>query len=87
MIILIKVIPNASRNEVVGWEGEELKVRIAAVADKGKANDMLIRFLAETWGLRRDQITLIHGHTSRHKRISIADFELSQFIDIATQKH
>lgn len=71
IVISVKVTPNASCNEILGWESGELKVRITAVADRGKANEMLIRFLAETWGIRRSQIILTHGHASRHKKICV----------------
>lgn len=78
-IILVKVIPNASKNEIVGWESGELKVRITAVPDKGKANDMLISFLAKCWGIKRSQITILQGQTSRHKKLLIEAAKGSSF--------
>jgi uncharacterized protein (TIGR00251 family) len=70
-MIVVKVIPGASQNEVVGWEGDVLKVRIKAPPDKGKANVELVRFLAEHFGVSQSAVTIVSGHTSRLKRIQI----------------
>ena len=51
MKISVKVVPGASRSEIVGWLGEDLKVRIQAPANDGKANDALCEFLASEFGL------------------------------------
>jgi uncharacterized protein (TIGR00251 family) len=72
IIIPIKVIPKAHKNEIVGWEHEELKVRIAAVPDQGKANEELIAFLAKEFKISKSMIKLVYGQSSRHKRICIA---------------
>lgn len=69
VIIALKVVPNASRNEIVGMENDELKVRIAAVPDQGKANKELIAFLAKTFHISKSQVILLHGETSRHKKL------------------
>lgn len=71
IVISVKVIPNAKRNEIVGWENEELKIRIKAVPEDGKANEELIRFLAKTLKISKSQIEIVRGHTSRHKQLAI----------------
>lgn len=71
MILSVKVIPNAHKNQIVGWENGELKVRIAAIPEKGEANDELIAFLAKHFKIRKSSIQLISGATSRHKRLKI----------------
>lgn len=48
----LRVQPRASRTEVVGLRGDEIRVRIAAPPVDGAANDMLVRFLAERLGCR-----------------------------------
>jgi len=70
--IAIKIIPKASRNAIVGWEGDVLKVRIAAVPEKGKANEELIAFLAKTFRISKSSIRLLSGQTSRYKRLFFA---------------
>ena len=67
----LKVIPNAPRNEVVGWLGSALKVKIHAPALEGRANDALLDFLAEHLGLPRRSISLVRGDKSRQKIVRI----------------
>ena len=71
-ILRVKVIPKASRSEVVGWEGDTLRVRIAALPEKGKANQELLRTLAKWLGVPRSSLTLISGDTSCLKRVRIS---------------
>jgi len=71
VILAIKVIPKANRNEIVGIENDELKIRLAAVPEKGEANDELIKFLSKKFRVAKSQIELISGNTSRHKRLLI----------------
>ncbi len=68
----LKVIPNAPRNEIAGWLGSALKVKIHAPALDGRANDALCAFLAEKLGVPRRAITLLRGEKSRQKIIRIA---------------
>jgi uncharacterized protein (TIGR00251 family) len=67
----IKVTPNAKKNSIEGFQDGLLKVKIKAVPDKGKANEALIAFLAESFHLAKSQIRIISGHTSRLKRLEI----------------
>lgn len=69
IILSVKISPKASRSEVVGEEGEELKLRIAAVPEKGKANAEIIRLLSKKLKIGRSQITILTGETSRHKKL------------------
>ncbi len=71
-VLLIKVLPKTSREEIAGWEGEELKIRLKAVPEKGAANKALITFLAKTLGLSKQCFTIVRGETSRHKRLEIS---------------
>lgn len=67
----VKVIPKASKSEIVGWEGEVLKVRLKAVPEKGEANEELIRFLSREFKIPKSSITIVRGHTSREKTVLI----------------
>jgi uncharacterized protein len=72
----LKVIPNAPRNEIVGWLGAALKVKVHAPALEGRANDELLDFLAETLGLPRRDLTLLRGDKSRQKLVRITGLDL-----------
>lgn len=68
----MRVHPNATRNELAGFSGGVLRVKVAAPPVKGKANKELIAFLAQKLGLSKGDLTILKGHTSRNKVISIA---------------
>lgn len=76
ILIKIKVIPNAGKSEVAGVENGEIKIRLAAVPEKGEANDELIRFLAKVLSIGKSNVTLLRGHKSRHKQAKISGMSL-----------
>ena len=71
----LKIIPNAPRNEIVGWLGAALKVKVHAPALEGRANDELLDFLAEKLGLHRRALTLLRGDKSRQKVVQITGLD------------
>lgn len=73
----LKTIPNAPRNEVVGWLGAALKVKVHAPALEGRANDELLGFLAEKLGLPRRAVTLLRGDKSRQKIVRVTGLDLA----------
>ena len=79
-IVTIHVQPNASRNEVVGFEDGVLRVKIAAPPVKGKANRELIAFLSKLLGISKSSITIEKGLTSRRKVINIEGLSQAEAI-------
>ncbi len=67
----IKAVPGASKNSVVGWLGEDLKIRVTAPAADGKANEALCGFLAEWLGIPRRDVSILSGASSRRKIVEI----------------
>ena len=65
MELRVKVVPSASRSEIVGVLGDRLKIRIAAPPEHGKANQALLLLMAD-W-LETKNIHLIAGHGSAEK--------------------
>jgi uncharacterized protein (TIGR00251 family) len=76
--IAIKAIPNAPRNEFVGWLGETLKVKVHAPAVEGRANDALCEFLAEVLGLPKRAVSLSRGEKSRQKLVQIEGMDIAE---------
>jgi uncharacterized protein (TIGR00251 family) len=74
--IAIKAIPNAPRNQVAGWMGDMLKVKVHAPALEGRANEELCEFLAEELGLPKRAVALVHGEKSRQKLVAIEGLDL-----------
>jgi uncharacterized protein (TIGR00251 family) len=70
----VKVIPRSSKSEIVEFLADgSLKVKLASVPEKGKANDELIAVLAEAFHVRTDGVELIAGQTSQRKRLRIQE--------------
>jgi uncharacterized protein (TIGR00251 family) len=67
----LRVSPAGSREQVVGRHGDAWKVRVAAPPEDGKANDAVLRLLAEALGLPRRDVALVSGHTGRDKVVSL----------------
>ena len=65
--LAIKAIPNAPRNEVIGWLGDALKVKVHAPPVEGRATAALCEFLADELGLPRRAVTVLRGDLSRQK--------------------
>jgi uncharacterized protein len=69
--LAVKVTPNASRNEIIGFTDGVLQVRIAASPVKGKANKELADFLGKALGIRKSSISIVKGRISRNKVVAI----------------
>ncbi len=70
-LLRVKVVPGASRSAVAGIHGDDLRVRIAAPAERGKANAALVALLAERLGVRRAQIEVVRGASQPRKTLRI----------------
>jgi uncharacterized protein len=68
----LRVAPGAARASVVGRHGDAWKVRVAAPPAGGRANDAVVRLLADTLGLPRRAVTLVSGHGARDKIVELA---------------
>jgi uncharacterized protein (TIGR00251 family) len=77
-LLAVKILPGASRNEICGWLGETLKVKLTAPPVDGRANDALVEFLAEKLGLPRRSVALTRGETARQKVVRIDGLTLTE---------
>ena len=68
----VRVVPRASRTEIVGEHDGALRVRIAAAPVDGAANEELVRFLARALKVPRNAVVVIGGQTSRLKSIAVS---------------
>jgi uncharacterized protein len=71
----VRVSPGASRSAVVGRHGGAWKMRVAAAPTDGKANDALVRFLADTLDVSARDVEIVSGHGSRDKIVALASLE------------
>ncbi|MGL4751405.1 MAG: DUF167 family protein YggU [Aeromonadaceae bacterium] len=63
--------PKASRDQIIGLHGEELKVAITAPPVDGQANSHLIKFLAKQCRVAKGQVVIVRGELGRHKSVRI----------------
>ena len=68
--IEVRVQPGARRNEVTTRTGE-VRVRVTAPAERGKANEAVVALLAERLGLPKSALRVARGASSRRKTIEI----------------
>lgn len=69
--------PGAARSEVAGVADGRLRVRLAAPAHGGRANAELVRVLAARLGVRRADVTVVRGATTRRKIVAVRGIRLA----------
>ena len=69
--LAVRVVACASRNEIAGFEGETLRVRVTAPPVEGRANQALTRLLAKELGVARGDVRVVAGHGSRDKVLAV----------------
>jgi uncharacterized protein (TIGR00251 family) len=67
----VKVVPGASRTEIVGLLGESVKIRVAAPPEGGKANREVLAIVAGRLGLPLAQVAVVSGQSSPAKVIGL----------------
>jgi uncharacterized protein (TIGR00251 family) len=70
--LAIHVQPGAKVTEVVGLHGDALKLKLQAPPIDGRANDALVRFLAERLAVSRATVVITHGLASKRKLVEVA---------------
>lgn len=73
--------PGAKRTEVSGLHGDAIKIRVHAPPIEGRANDELIRFLAESLAIAKSRVSLLKGETSRSKIFFAANVSIDHVRD------
>jgi uncharacterized protein (TIGR00251 family) len=67
----VKVVPGSSRDQIVGWLGDALKIKVMAPPEKGRANEAVVELLSMKLGISTDDIEVVSGHSSPSKVIAI----------------
>jgi uncharacterized protein (TIGR00251 family) len=71
-VLTLRVVPRSSRDEVKGFQGDALKVRLTAPPVEGKANRALLNLVAGVLDVRPSRVLILSGKTGRTKRVLIA---------------
>lgn len=69
--LTLHIQPGAKRTDVAGLHGDALKIRLAAPPIEGRANEALLKFIAESFCVPVRQVELKQGGQSRHKVVAI----------------
>ena len=85
----VQLQPKSSRDEIVGFHGGRLKIKITAPPVDGKANKKLIEFLSKTLGVSKSSVEIIKGISSKLKTLAIhginqKDFDavINKYLDV-----
>jgi uncharacterized protein (TIGR00251 family) len=72
VVLAVHVQPGAGRTEVVGRHGDALKLRVAAPPTDDRANTEVIELVAKEFDVKRGDVKITSGATSRDKRLTLA---------------
>jgi uncharacterized protein YggU (UPF0235/DUF167 family) len=67
----VKVTPKSSRDALLGWLGEALKIAVTAAPERGRANEAVEALLARTLEIAASRVSVVSGHSSSRKRVAI----------------
>jgi uncharacterized protein (TIGR00251 family) len=79
IVVPLQVQPGGRKNEIRGEQAGALKISVTAKPENGKANEAVIELLAKALRLRKSQIHLLSGETSRQKRVLLAELSAADF--------
>lgn len=80
----VRVVPRASRSEIVGEYSGALKIRLAAPPVDGAANEELIKTLSKEFGVSKSSVEITSGHASKTKQIKIKGATKEKLIEIVS---
>ncbi len=80
----IYVQPKASRNEICGLNGSELKVRLTSPPVDGAANKLCQEFLAKLFRVAKSNVRIISGEKSRHKTVAVTGISKDAVLELLT---
>jgi uncharacterized protein (TIGR00251 family) len=80
VIVNVYVQPGANRTEIVGFHGNALKIRLATAPIDGRANDALLKYVAQLFDVPLRQVKLRRGVKSRHKNVAITGSKIEPIV-------
>lgn len=71
LLLSLRVHPRSKKDQFIEPHGDHYKARITAPPVAGKANQHLLKFLAKGFGVKKSQVSMQTGQTSRNKQFRI----------------
>ncbi len=78
----VRVVPRASKSEIVGEHDGALKIRIAAPPVEGAANEELIKILSKRFGVAKSQLEIVGGQTSKQKQVRVSGINRENLLNL-----
>ena len=80
LTLRLKVNPRSSRDRIVGWMGDRLKIAVSAAPEDGKANDAVLRLLSWTLGIAPSRIRILSGKSASEKDVALYDVDAAKVL-------
>ena len=81
-VLRIRLTPRGSKNEILGWDGDTLRVKVTAPPVEGAANKACVEFVAECLGVKGAQVTIAAGKKSRDKVLRLAGVTIERVREV-----
>ncbi|MSR33077.1 MAG: DUF167 domain-containing protein [Gemmataceae bacterium] len=78
VVLSVRAQPGARKNAVTGEYNQALNLSVTAAPEDGKANEAITQLLRESLGLKRSQVALVSGATSRDKKFLFTGMGLEE---------
>lgn len=78
VVLRLRVVPRAARNEIVGWQEDTLRLRVQAPPVEGEANRAVGALLAGALGVRAGAVSVVRGVRGRDKLVRIEGLTLAE---------
>ncbi len=78
----VRVVPRASKSEIVGEHDGALKIRLASSPVNGAANAELIKILAKKFDVAKSEVEIISGQTSKQKQVRINGLDSKKLLNL-----
>ena len=86
VLLSVKLQPRAAKNQIIGAQGNELKIQVTAPPVDSAANEALIEYLAEKFDCGRNRMKIVRGHKSRHKTLKLYGFAPEEILQIIGER-
>jgi uncharacterized protein (TIGR00251 family) len=74
----VHLTPRSARDEVLGLEGDVLRARVTAPPVEGRANEALLRLVAEVLGVPKSSLRIVRGQRSREKLVAVEGLDATE---------
>jgi uncharacterized protein (TIGR00251 family) len=74
----VRVVANAKETKIVGWQNEELVLRLSEPPIDGRANKALLSLLSKILNLSKSRLSIFRGTKSKHKIIDVLGLDIEE---------